>query len=276
MSTSAPVSNEPRNSDSRPSARNIFEDPAISEAAKNDAFVRFVSKHWRSSGLTLLAIVAAIVAYQIFMSTALQKRAQATGSLTDIQEAYQALTNQLDEKATLERDLTAATDEKVKVELSQKIEAEKKDLDTLREKINLMISSLDSSQPFQRLAALYRGLVAAKFGDFDTARASLGEVSWQQVGSPNSSERAVAEVVAFGLSKSLLQTEKYRSEAQASLEQIARQGTLVPVEAVRLLAASAATPEEKKLAHDVGEDVKKRYPSVTQYLSGVGEGVATP
>jgi tryptophan 2,3-dioxygenase len=86
----------------------------------------------------------------------------------------------------------------------------------------------------------------------------------------------VAEVVAFGLSKSLLQTEKYRSEAQASLEQIARQGTLVPVEAVRLLAASAATPEEKKLAHDVGEDVKKRYPSVTQYLSGVGEGVATP
>lgn len=276
MSTSAPVSNEPRNSDSRPSARNIFEDPAISEAAKNDAFVRFVSKHWRSSGLTLLAIVAAIVAYQIFISTALQKRAQATGSLTDIQEAYQALTNQLDEKATLERDLTAATDEKLKAELSQKIEAEKKDLDTSREKINLMISSLDSSQPFQRLAALYRGLVAAKFGDFDTARASLSEVSWQQVGSPNSSERAVAEVVAFGLSKSLLQTEKYRSEAQASLEQIARQGTLVPVEAVRLLAASAATPEEKKLAHDVGEDVKKRYPSVTQYLSGVGEGVATP
>lgn len=276
MSTSAPVSNEPRNSDSRPSARNIFEDPAISEAAKNDAFVRFVSKHWRSSGLTLLAIVAAIVAYQIFMSTALQKRAQATGSLTDIQEAYQALTNQLDEKATLERDLTGATDEKVRVELSQKIEAEKKDLDTSREKINLMISSLDSSQPFQRLAALYRGLVAAKFGDFDTARASLGEVSWQQVGSPNSSERAVAEVVAFGLSKSLLQIEKYRSEAKASLEQIARQGTLVPVEAVRLLAASAATPEEKKLAHDVGEDVKKRYPSVTQYLSGVGEGVATP
>lgn len=275
MSTSAPVSNEPRKSHSRPSARNIFEDPAISEAAKNDAFVRFVSKHWRSSALTLLAIMAAVIAYQIFMTTALQKRAQATSLLTDIQESYQSLTTQWDARETLQRELEAATDEKVKAEISQKVESARKDLDKAREKIKLMLASLDSSQTFQRLAALYRGLVAAKFGDFDGARDSLGQVSWQQIGSPTSSERAVGEVVTFGLSKALMQNEKYRSEAKASLEQIARQGTIVPVEAVRILAAAATTPEEKTLARELSEGLKKRYPSITQYLPEIGDEGAT-
>lgn len=251
------------------SPRNIFEDPAIAEAAKNDAFVRFVVRHWLSALVTLAVIAGSIIAYDIFTTTAEQKRADATARLGEIQETYQELVTKQGEVASLRTELQKSSDQKAKDETSSKLDSATKEVEQLHVKIGLMIAALDSPKPFDMLASLYKGLVAGRFGDYATTKLMLSADAWEQAGKPGTPERTVAEVVALGLAKMLAESDENRATAKETLQGLASRGTFVAVEAVQALSLLAETPEEKAEVSALVTDVKKRFPAQEKYLAGL-------
>jgi predicted nucleic acid-binding Zn-ribbon protein len=259
---------------STPASRSIFEDPAISEAAKNDAFVRFVTRHWRLALVTLVVVAGAMIAYNIFTTTAAEKRADATARLSEIQDTYKELVTKQDELTVLRTDQQKAADQKAKDELGSKIDTTTKDVDQLRSKIALMIAALDSPKPFDTLANLYKGLVAGRSRDFERVQAILIGNSWEQAGKPGSPERSIAEVVTLGLAKSLAESDAYRQAAQERLRALAERGSFVAVEAVQALSLLAETPEEKASVATLISAVKKRFPAQEKYLTDATARVA--
>jgi hypothetical protein len=251
------------------SARNIFQDPAIAEAAKNDAFVRFVVRHWLSALLTLVVMAGSIIAYDIFTTTAEQKRADATDRLGEIQNTYQELVTKQGEEETLRAELQKAPDQKAKDEAASKLGATNKEVEQLRTKIGLMIEALDSPKPFDTLARLYKGLVAGRFGDYATTKSMLLADAWEQAGKPGTAERTVAEVAALGLAKMLAESDDNRATAKETLQALASRGSFVAVEAVQALSTFATTPEEKADVSNLVVDLKKRFPAQEKYLAGL-------
>ena len=182
----------------------IFEDPAIADAAKDDPVVRFISRNWKTVIGALIAVALSMIAYNSFKSTAEQKRATATQTLMDIQQGYKAITEKQQELTTLTRALSTETDPKQKEEAQQKIDASTKELNQLRERTMLVVDSLKSPRPFDMLAQLYRGLIAARFGDYVTTQGVLSSTSWESVGAEDSAERMAAEFAVLGLARSLV------------------------------------------------------------------------
>ena len=252
-----------------PAARNIFEDPAISEAAKNDAFVRFVVRYWRAGLLTLAVIAGSIIAYDIFTTTAEQKRADATARLSEIQDTYQEIVTKQGEEEGWRTDLQKASDPKAKDDITTKLDATTKEVERLRTKIGSLIDETNSPKPFDILGGLYKGLVAGRFRDFETTKAMLAADTWEQSGEPGSPERSIAEVAALGLAKMLAESGEYRATAKEALKGLASRGSFVSVEAVRALSSLASTPEEKAEVGTVVAEVKNRFPKQVKYLEGL-------
>jgi uncharacterized protein YdbL (DUF1318 family) len=264
--TTAPKHDQSSNA---PASRNIFEDPAIAEAAKNDAFVRFVVRHWRSVLLTLAVVAGSIIAYDIVTTTAEQKRANATARLSEIQDTYQELVKKQGEAETLRADLQKASDQKAKDDLTSKLDADTKEVERLHAKVDLLIGDLNSPKPFDILSGLYKGLVAGRFHDFETTKSMLLADTWEQSGEPGAPERSIAEVAALGLAKTLAEIDEYRTTAKDALRGLASRGSFVAVEAVRALSLLAVTPEEKAEVSALVADVKKRFPKQVKYLEGL-------
>lgn len=273
--TTAPTHNQSTNEGSSSSIHSIFEDPAIREAAKDDAFVRFISKHGISTLVTLVTISLLIIAYNIFASTAEEKRAHATTSLTEIQETYRSLVGKQDGLEELQRKQSALTGESEKKELQSQIATATQDVQQLKTKINLMIVSLDSPKPFDTLAALYKGLVAGRLKDFDTVRAVLSERAWEEVGKKGSSERFMAELLTLSLAKRLAQSDSNLVESKETLRSLAERGEFVAVEAVDALSLLVSTPEEKSQIKDLVSDVQTRFPSQGKLLAEVSERLSS-
>lgn len=261
--TTAPISDQ---SDPKRPARNIFEDPAIQEAAESDAFIRFVREHWKTLLVTLVAIAGAMIAYNIFQTTADNKRADATDKLVAIQESYQSLLSTQENLEQARQRSATASDDKTRQELSGKIDAATKELQESRTKIGLMIDSLDGPKPFDSLASLYKGLVAGRFKDYAATRSVLQNTPWEQVGAPESTERYVAEMVTLGLAKVLAESEPDRATARESLRALSERGKFVAVEAVSALSVLAASPEEKNATKELIAQVKTRFPQDERYL----------
>lgn len=251
--------------------RNLFEDPAIQQAARDDVFVRFMSKHWVSTLSTLVAVALVMIAYNIFTTTADKKRAQATALLRDVQESYNALVEEQVEFQGLERSRAKAASENEKKELGAKVDESSKEVARLREKVSLMVSSLKSPEPFGSLAELYRGLVAGRFKEYDTVRSILAAHPWEQAGKEGSSERFIGEVATLGLAKSLAESEKDIAVAKDALRGLAERGDFVAVEAVATLSLLATTPEEKTRTKGLIADLKNRFPAQARYLSELSE-----
>ena len=264
MTTTAPKHEQQA---STTTSRNIFEDPAISEAAKNDAFVRFIARNWRSALLTLVVVAGAMVAYNLFTTTAAQKRGDATARLSEIQDTYKAIVTKQDELESVRTEQQKSSDQKAKDEAGAKLEAGSKELEQLREKISLMIAALESPHPFDTLANLYRGLVAGRFRDYETTNSILVSNSWEKAGKEGSPERSIAEVVALGLAKTLVESDAYRQTAKQTLQALAERASFVAVEAVDALSLLATTPEEKASVAGLIAEVKKRFPVQEKYLS---------
>ena len=263
---------QPSTSDQQSASnRNIFEDPAIQQAARDDAFVRFISKHWLTTVFTLAAIALVMIAYNIFTTTAEQKRAQATASLRDIQESYNALVDKQVELQGLERSLSKATNDSEKKEATAKIESASQEVSQSREKVSLMIAALDPSPPFDTLGNLYKGLVAGRFKDYDTVRSTLVNNSWEKVGKEGTSERFIGEVATLGLAKSLAESDKDRDMAKESLRSLAERGGFVAPEAVAALSLLVTTPEEKARVKQLVLDLKSRLPTQARYLGEIAE-----
>ncbi len=268
----APIPDQARNSTTASTGRSIFEDPAIGEAAKNDAFVRFVSQNWRSLILTLVAVGAAIVGYNIFSATALEKRARATTLLADIQESYRGVVEKQGALTKLQDEQQGAKDDAVKKKAAESLEAATKELNEARAKVSLMVDSLDSPPPFDSYATLYRGLLAGRFGDYAAVeRALQAAPAWQSINDARSSKRYIAETVTFGLLKSLAQSEAHQALAKEKLKALIDGGEFLAVEALAAFSLIATTSEDQEALKQSIDTLRTKFPSQGKYLDLVAE-----
>jgi len=270
--TTAPIQEHSDSSANPAPRRNIFEDPAIQEAARNDAFARFVLKNWRSLLMTLIAVGACVMAYSTYTTTALNKRAAATGRLADIQDSYKALVDLQEDLEKQRSELSTAKDESQKATLTASVDKRTKEIEEAKNKLSLVIDSLDTSEPFGTLGKLYRGLLAGRFNDFDGVTKALAAVPvWNTITDKKSSARFVAETAALGLAKSLAPSSAHQQQAKDQLRALAEQGEFVAVEAVGALAALVTSPEEKTSTKQLLDTVRARFPSQDKYLSDLAD-----
>jgi len=272
--TTAPISEQSQTSATSSTGRSIFEDPAIGEAAKNDAFVRFVAQNWKSLLLTLVAVGAAMVGYNVFTTTALEKRARATTLLADIQDSYQKLQEKQESLEKLKLDQQSAKDEAAKKTATDSIETTTKEFAEARSKISLMIDSLDSPPPFDSYAMLYRGLLAGKFGDYAAVEKALAAApSWEAIDDARSTKRYIAETVTLGLAKTLAQSEANQRAAKEKLKALAAGGEFLAVDALAALSLLEATPEERTALKTSLESLRTKFPSQSKYLDLIAERI---
>lgn len=251
----------------------IFEDPAIADAAKDDPIVGFISRHWKTVIGSLVAVALSMVAYDRFKDTAEHKRAVATERLLDIQQSYRAIIQRQTQIASLKRELAAEGDITKKEGIQQTVDTNTKELNQLRERTTLAIESLSSPKPFDALAQLYRGLVAARFEDYETTRSILTASSWEQVGASNSAERMAAEFAVVGLAKALVDSRDSVALAREALMKVASKGDFAAVQAALALAAVASTTEEQQQVQSIIDELSKRFPTQEKFLSSARERI---
>jgi len=267
-----PVTNEsPSEAHQKKGARNIFEDPAIAAAAANDPFARWIVKNWRLMVTALVAVAVAMVAYNRFVTVSAQKRALATEALRDVQAGYNELVTKEQELADLKSQEGAASAGDSKAQLTQKIEASLHALDQARDKVTLMVESLDKAPPFDAIGDLYRGLLAARRNDFDKTQALLAGRPWEQIGKPGSSERLISELVTVALARALIDSGKYREFAQAQLVTLSERGEFAAVQAGRALEVMAQSDTEKAQVAEILSKLKSRFPTQQRFLSDGNE-----
>jgi hypothetical protein len=252
-------------------SHSIFEDPAIAEAAKDDPVIRFISRNWKTVIGALVAIALSMVAYNSFKATAAQKRGAATQTLLDIQQGYKAIVQKQQDVATLKKELETETDNEKKEQSQGKIDSTTKELEQLRERTTLIVDSLSSPKPFDVLAQMYRGLIAARFADYATTQKVLASTSWEAVGADGSAERMAAELVALGLSKSLVDAPEAEGIVKDTLASLASRGNYSAVQAAVSYATVATTPEEKSKARDMIAQVAQRFPAQEKFLAPARE-----
>jgi hypothetical protein len=193
--------------------------------------------------------------------------------LIDIQTGYKAIVQKQQELTTLTRELSAESDAKKKEEAQQKVDAGTKDLKQLHDRTKLVIDSLNSPKPFDTLAQLYRGLIAARFGDYPTTQSVLASTAWETIGSADSAERMAAEFAVLGLSRALVDAPDSAALVKNILSNLAAKGNYASVQAALTLATVASTPEEKASALNLLNDVSKRFPTQEKFLAPARERV---
>ncbi len=274
--TSAPIPEQPHNQARASTGRSIFEDPAIGDAAKNDAFVRFVAQNWKSLLVTLVAVGAAIVGYNIFTTTALEKRARATTILADIQESYRGIVEKQGALKKLQDEQQNAKDDATKKKVAESLEAATKEINEIRTKLSLMIDSLDSPPPFDSYAMLYRGLLAGRFEDYGAVEGALKAApDWQSIDDARSTKRYIAETVKIGLLKSLAQSVAHQALAKEQLKALADGGEFLAVEALSAYSLIATTPEDQQALKRSLEALRTKFPSQIKYIDLIAERVGS-
>lgn len=264
---------DPQASSSAPT-RNIFEDPAIQEAAKNDAFVRFLVNHWVSLTVTVVAIALGMIAYNVFTTTAAQKRADATMLLSEVQEAYGALVSKQEALTNLRDQQALESDEAKKRDLDSRIDEKVKEANEGRQKLNLMVTALEGQKSLGPLVGLYKGLLAGRFGDYETTKTVLVANAWEQSGSAESPRRSMSEVAALGLAKTLSESEAHRQLGKDTLKALAQRGAFVAVEAADTLSYLTTTPEEKAELVSILESISGRAPGQERVIAEIRARVA--
>jgi hypothetical protein len=263
---SSEVSGRPR--------KNIFEDPAIVEAGKNDPFIRFVSANWRLLLVTLVAIGFGIVAYSQFSKAAQQKSADSTRILRQVHEAYQEVLDQRAKLAAAEAGQRVATDDKARAEAAESAKKSAEAAKQQEDRLLSMLSDLEATPSFSAIAGLYRGLVAAGRADYAAVQAALAANSWETVGKPGSPERAAAELASLGLAKALSDSSEHLSEAKSALKQLAERGEFAAARAVDAFVSLATSQEDKDQAKSLIQAVQGRMPAQQKILSEASERLA--
>ena len=253
------VSSDPR--------RNIFEDPAIAQAAANDPLMRWVLVNWKILVALAAAVILATVAYLRFTAVALEKRTNATKTLNEIQTTYASLVEKEGEVAELRGDLESQSDPKERESRTTKITQGEKEIEQLRDKVVLMADSLVDPKSFGTIASMYKGLIASRRQQFDETKRALEEIHLDQLGAPDAPERFVGEVVALALARSLVDSEQYRALARETIVTLAQKGEVVAPRAANALGLISNTPEEKAQAESIVASVQSRFPGQQAYLS---------
>lgn len=267
MTSMAPVTNEQSQAQApRAPAHNIFEDPAIAAAAQNDPFARWIIRNWRSIAGVLLAVAVGVMGYNRFTTVALEKRSAATTVLSGVQESYHQLVIKEESLVSLKVDVAQESDAAKKTELTTKIDTTTREVDQLRDKVALMVESLDAAPPFGLLKNLYKGLLAARRQQFDTTQSVLASHSWEQIGKAESPERFMGEMLTYGLARALIDSDAHREFARGQLVQLAERGDVAAVQAAKTLSLIAQSDAEKVQAQELVAKLRMKYPIQQRFL----------
>lgn len=266
-----PNRNQEASDPSSRSRRNIFEDPAIVEAGKNDPFIRFVSANWRLLFAVLIAVGLGIVGYSQVTATTLQKQADATRALREMQQAYQEIAEERDVLVTAQADERAAKDDKARAEAAERAKKATETLKLKEDRLLAKATELETGTSFAPFSALYRGLVAASRSDFGAVQSALAGQGWETVGKQGSPERAAAELAVLGLAKALSDSDQHLEAAKQALKGLAERGDFAAVRAADAYAALATTPEEKAQAKAMIGLLQARMPSQQKFLVDASE-----
>lgn len=266
-----PNRNQEASDPSSRSRRNIFEDPAIVEAGKNDPFIRFVSANWRLLFAVLIAVGLGIVGYSQVTATTLQKQADATRALREMQQAYQEIAEERDVLVTAQADERAAKDDKARAEAAERAKKATETLKLKEDRLLAKATELETGTSFAPFSALYRGLVAASRSDFGAVQSALAAQGWETVGKQGSPERAAAELAVLGLAKALSDSDQHLEAAKQALKGLAERGDFAAVRAADAYAALATTPEEKAQAKAMIGLLQARMPSQQKFLVDASE-----
>jgi hypothetical protein len=250
--------------------KDIFEDPAIAAAAQNDPFTRFVVVNWKRLAGLLIAMALGMIAYRSVVSTREQKRAAATAQLAQVRDQYAAIVKQQEQIAKDKAALVGKPDSEKKV-AEEAVVALEQNLSQTRDKAKLMLQSLDSPAPFDMFGRLYSGLIAARFGEYEATKAALLATQWEILGRPGSSERLVAELAAFGLSKALTESPSLSAVGKDGLKKLAERGEFAAVIAAAALAPLASGDEERQQVKGLLSAARARIPSQDKVAEGALE-----
>lgn len=221
--------------------------------------------------MLLVAVGLGIVGYSQVTATTLQKQAEATRALRDMQQAYQEVVEEREVLVTAQADERAAKDDKARAEASERVKKAAETLKLKEDRLLAKASELETNPSFATFSGLYRGLVAAGRSDFGAVQAALGAQSWETVGTQRSPERAAAELAVLGLAKALSDSEQHLEAAKQALKGLAERGDFAAVRAAVALAALATTPEEKAQAKAIIGLLQARLPSQQKFLLDASE-----
>jgi len=265
--TTSTVPDDSSDSNAR-TKRNIFEDPAIAEATKDDPFALFVAQHWRTILTILVAVGLGLIAFNRFRVTADEKRASATLLFQNIRESYAQLVTKDEELAKTQRTVTEKNGNE-KEDAQKKVAGLQDEIKKIKDRTHLMIQSLDSPAPFDSLAIVYGGLLAARAGDYESARKAMTQTPWEMIGKPGSPDRFLAEMSVLGLSKVLVDAPAEASvqdAAKNALLNLAERGEFAAVAAIGVLSAITEQPEEKAKLSPLIENLRTKFPSQVKFI----------
>lgn len=216
--------------------------------------------------VVLVAIAAGMLGYNRYTTVRVEKLSAATSVLRGVQEAYKDLLAKDEALSALRTQEVAATDAAEKEKIKGNIETTSREVDQLRDKVTLMVDALDQAPPYSQLKTLYQGLLAARVKDYGRVQGVLSAQSWEQTGEPESTERFVAELLSFGLARSLLDSDAHRDLARAQLVALAERGSFTAVQATNALLLIAQSDADKKQVDELAAKVRMKFPAQQRFL----------
>lgn len=251
-------------------SHSLFEDPAIAQAATEDPFVRYMSKNWRKVLTTVIVLALGWYGYTSFLATQQNKQAALSQLASSVRDAYQVFATDEAAYRKAKSELDKNKDEAKKAELTKKLEEAEATKTSSKEKVTRIIQALGDAdtRPYPQVVGLYKGLVALKSGELETAKSTLGQDLWNNKNIPlDSPERFFGELGALSLARTFLDTDGKEGEAKEILFKLAENGTISAVPAGLALEAVVADGKERERLVLALESIKTREPEQEKFLT---------
>jgi hypothetical protein len=81
----------------------------------------------------------------------------------------------------------------------------------------------------------------------------------------------MAELLAFGLARALIDSDAHREFARAQLVRLAEQGSFAAVPAATTLRMIATSDSERAQAQQLADTLRSKYPSQQRFLTNLGD-----
>lgn len=260
-------SNEPQQS---PGHHDIFEDPSITRALKEDPLFKFLSKWWRQC--LAVGVVAFIGWYakMRFDEAAMGRLAEGRTHLISVQEAYDGVLEAANKKSDSVNGETGNAEPHNSAEQSSTDNLQAA-LARLAETQNLLA---DSTQPYSHISELYRSLELR----FDPGKVSGNEPGleiWQDIPPTNKGQRLIAELEALALARIALDKSEARESAEKTLRALVDHSEFAHTAAA--IALARALTADNRSANDelqgLIKKLKERKPEQAELIDNELQGL---
>lgn len=248
-------------------SHDIFTDPAIIKAKKDDPFFNYINSNWRE-----ILMMAAILLGGYYVVTRLQqsyyqskvasadvlKKAQDSFSeVVALQNKLFTLSQPVADSSKDTKDTMEARD-KERTEIAGKLRAAKTGL-TQR-----LAALEDQKAPYSGMAPLFEATLNSVTGELKTAQAAVDTLKGQESSGPGAV--LVSELAQLGLARSKLDSADLRAEGFNSLLELTKNSEFVAVSAASTLSRTAGSVEEKSLAQAAIQARMAKSPQQTDML----------